>query len=77
MGTKTIRLDEDVYDRVRAEKRDDETFSEAIDRLIGGPSLLELTGILSPEEADEFREVIDDVDTDARDDIDELVDRFE
>ncbi|SDF46514.1 antitoxin VapB family protein [Halorientalis regularis] len=77
MGTKTIRLDEDVYDRVRAEKRDDETFSEAIDRLIGGPSLLELTGILSPEEADEFQEVIDDVDTDARDDIDELVDRFE
>jgi predicted CopG family antitoxin len=77
MGTKTIRLDEDVYDRVRAEKRDDETFSEAVDRLIGGPSLLELTGILSPEEADEFREVIDDVDTDARDDIDELVDRFE
>ncbi len=58
MGTKTIRLEEDVYERVRAEKREEETFSEAIDRLIGGSSLLDLAGTLSDEEAEAAREAI-------------------
>ncbi|MCX2819085.1 antitoxin VapB family protein [Haladaptatus sp. F3-133] len=60
MGTKTVRLDEDVYERVRSRKRDDETFSEAIDRLTGGSSLLDLEGTLSDEEADEVREAIEE-----------------
>jgi predicted CopG family antitoxin len=59
MGTKTIRLDDDVYKRVRAHKRDDETFSEAIDRLIGGASLLDLVGTVSDQEAAEMREAIE------------------
>ena len=51
MGTKTIRLDDEIYERIRAEKREDETFSEAIERLIGDVSLLELAGGLSEEAA--------------------------
>ena len=39
--SKSVRLDEDVYELVSARKRDDETFSETIERLVGGPSLLE------------------------------------
>jgi predicted CopG family antitoxin len=58
MGTKTVRLKEDVYERVRSQKRDDETFSEAIDRLTGGASLLDLEGTLNDEEAKEVREAI-------------------
>jgi len=77
MGTRSVRLDEDTYERIRAHKRDDETFSEAIDRLIGGPSLLDLVGLLSDEEAAEFREAIEDADETARADIDDVVDRFE
>lgn len=50
MGSKTIRLDDDVYERLRDVKRDDETYSEAVDRLLPGGSLLDLTGILEPEE---------------------------
>ncbi len=41
MGTKSVRLDEDVYERVKDKKRDDETFSEAIDRLIGDYTLVD------------------------------------
>lgn len=77
MSSKNVRLDEDVYERIRSKKRPDETFSEAIDRLTGGASLLELRGILSDEEAEEMREAIDDADDAAREDIDELVERFE
>lgn len=58
MGTKTVRLREDVYERIRSRKRADETFSEAIDRLIGGVSLLELEGTLSDEDADAVRDAI-------------------
>jgi predicted CopG family antitoxin len=52
MSTKrTVKLDSNVYDRVKAQKRDDETFSEAIERLIGGRgvSLLDLA-----DDDDEF-----------------------
>jgi predicted CopG family antitoxin len=58
MGTKTVRLDEYVYERVRSQKREDEKFSEAIDRLTGGSSLLDLEGTLDDEEADGVRESI-------------------
>lgn len=77
MGTKSVRLDEDVYETIKAHKRDGETFSEAIERLIDGPSLLSLRGILSDEEAESFREVIDEADSDARDDVDEIVESFD
>lgn len=45
MSTKrTVKLEPAVYDRVKAHKQDDETFSEAIERLLGGRgvSLLDL-----------------------------------
>jgi|JXWS01.1.fsa_nt_gb predicted CopG family antitoxin len=42
MGTKSVRLDEDVYERVKAHKQDDETFSEAVARLMRDVSLLDL-----------------------------------
>jgi predicted CopG family antitoxin len=42
MGTKSIRLDDDVYERVKAHKREDETFSDAVARLIEDVSLLDL-----------------------------------
>jgi predicted CopG family antitoxin len=77
MGTKNVRLDDDVYEQIESEKRDDETFSEAIERLIGGSSLLDLVGILSDEEAEEMRDMLEEVDTDATEGIDDVVDRFE
>ena len=77
MGTRTVRLDETVYERVKAYKHDDETFSEAVGRLIGGPSLLELVGALDEEQVAQMREVIDERDRDDDADVRELVTRFE
>ena len=34
MGTKTIGVTEEVYDRLAAEKRDDESFTDTVARLI-------------------------------------------
>ena len=77
MSTKTIRLDENVYELLRSKKRDDETFSEAVERLLGGPSLRELAGILSDEEAAEFREVIDEANDDYDRKIETMLDEIE
>ncbi|MFW5956636.1 MAG: antitoxin VapB family protein [Halorhabdus sp.] len=33
MGTKTIRVREDVYERLKSRKRSDESFSDLLDRL--------------------------------------------
>ncbi|ELZ41267.1 hypothetical protein C463_13519 [Halorubrum californiense DSM 19288] len=76
MSTRNVRLDEDVYERIKSEKRPNETFSETVERLIGGASLLDLAEILSDEKADEFRRAIDESDGAGTREVDELVDRF-
>ena len=68
MGTKTIQLDEEVYERIESAQRDDETVSETISRLLGTTSLHELVGTLSDDDADEMRASVDasrEADTDA------------
>ena len=60
MGTRTVRLDEDVYERVIARKRDDETVSEAVDRLLRDVSLLDLVdGDHNPDRAAARKEALD------------------
>ena len=46
MGSKTVSLKDETYRRLRREKRDDESFSDAIDRL------------LAEEDANPLRELI-------------------
>lgn len=77
MGTRTVRLDEDVYERIRRLKDDDETFSEAIDRLTGTRSLAELGDVVDEERAAEMRAAVDAADEADAAEVDEVVDRFE
>ncbi len=60
MGTKTIGLREDVYERLKARKRDDESFTDLIDRLIDETSVdwRETFGSLSSEEANELEQAV-------------------
>jgi len=39
MGTKQIRISEDLYARVQSENKEGETLSETLERLVGGYSL--------------------------------------
>lgn len=59
MGSKTVRLDDEVYERLAAHKRDDETYSEAVDRLLGGGSLLDLAGIYSEDEVEDIEAALE------------------
>ncbi|RQH00047.1 antitoxin VapB family protein [Natrarchaeobius oligotrophus] len=58
MGTKTISLADDAYERLRAEKRENESFSDVVRRLTEGTSLEKYHGALSEEVADELEDAI-------------------
>lgn len=57
---RTIRVSEAVYDRIEAHGLEGETIEETLERILPRPSLRELAGILSEEEAEAFREAIAD-----------------
>ena len=76
MGTESIRLDDDVYERIAAHKRDDETFSEAIGRLTCDYSLLAFAGGASAAEADRHRELLAEANATAREDRRERLQRL-
>ena len=79
MPTKTISLDEEAYERLKAHKREGESFSEVVKRIAGERSWTEVAGILSDAEAEELERVVgngrdrsrdrrDRIDADIRDD---------
>ena len=72
---RVVRIDADVYDRIEARKRDEETFSEALERLLAAPSLLHLAGVLN-DDAGAFEAAIDETGADYEADLDDVVDEF-
>lgn len=58
MGTKTISLADDAYERLRSEKKEGESFSDVVRRLTEGTDLSDYYGILSEETADDLEDVV-------------------
>lgn len=58
MGTKNISIPEAVYERLKDEKADDESFGDAIDRLLDSRPLEEFWGAWSEKTAEQTREAI-------------------
>ena len=62
MGTKTIGIRDDVYERLRARKREDESFTDLVDRLLDETTVdwREGFGALAEHDADELERIIED-----------------
>ncbi len=60
MGTKTISLEDSAYVKLKAAKRAGESFSDVINRILGGrePSLLDLRGLFDRKSVDQLAEAI-------------------
>lgn len=76
MGTKTVRLEEDVYEHIKAKKHDEETFSEAIERLTSTWSLLDYDTGRSDEDIERHREAIRASETAGREETREMLERL-
>lgn len=74
---RNIRLTEDAYRRLKSRKQEGESFSDTVERIAGERSLLDLSGILSDEEAEEMREAIREQDDRSRNELDRLTDRMD
>jgi len=72
-----VRLDDDVYERIKSNKSDDESFSDAVERLIGGRSLRDLRGVFDGDQVSEMRDAIEAADRTDRDEIRDVAERFE
>ncbi len=60
MGTKQIRVDEDVYERLAAHKQEGESFSDVIDRLTSDYTLLDFAEDAPDDyDADEHRDLVE------------------
>jgi predicted CopG family antitoxin len=51
MATKNIAISEEAYNRLKSMRRSGESFTDVINRITKSRSILELTGLLSAEEA--------------------------
>ncbi len=62
MGTKTIGIRDDVYERLKARKREDESFTDLMNRILDETTVdwCEEFGTLSQGEADELEQIVGD-----------------
>ncbi|WP_336330936.1 antitoxin VapB family protein [Haloarcula sp. CGMCC 1.2071] len=72
-----VRLEDDVYERIKANKRDDESFSDAVGRLIGGRSLRDLRDVFDEDQVTEIRDAIEQADQDDCDEVRDVAERFD
>ena len=58
--SKQIRLDDGVYERIKSIKRDNESFSDAIERLLGEQSFSDLRDVFDDNQANEMQAAIEE-----------------
>ena len=58
MGTKNIAISDEAYQRLKALKKPGESFTEVIERMTRSRGVLELSGILSKQEASRLAEMV-------------------
>ena len=60
MATKTLTITEESYERLASKKKDNESFSDVINRITNKKSIMEFCGILSNERAESLRKSIEE-----------------
>jgi predicted CopG family antitoxin len=58
MGTKNIAISDEAYQRLKSLKKPGESFTELIERMTRQKGVLELAGVLTPQEGRSMKESI-------------------
>ncbi|WP_276302582.1 DUF7557 family protein [Halorussus lipolyticus] len=72
-----VRLNDDLYERIKATKQEGESFSDAIERLINDRSLRDLQDVFDDDQVDEMRDAIETADEEDVAEVREIGERFE
>jgi predicted CopG family antitoxin len=72
MSSKNISISESAYRKLKALKKENESFTDAVNRLTEERSLLEIAGILSDEEADDIRDNVEGLRDRSRDRVEDV-----
>ena len=61
MASRNVALQEATYERLKAARRQGESFTEAVDRLLAGkePSLLDFVGLIPRKDAEELARTVE------------------
>ena len=73
---KQVRLDEDMYARIVDEKRPNETFSEAVGRLITAWSLTEFDLGLNEDNTEQLADAVEDIEATNIENLDDTLDEL-
>lgn len=77
MASHTVNLSDEAYRRLRAAKREGESFSDVVNRTLRtGGSILDLAGILTDTEAEEFRKAAHEMNERASEEMDRVAKRM-
>jgi len=72
-----VRLDDDLYEHIKANKQEGESFSDAIERLIDNHSLRDLQNVFDGEQVDEMRKATEILNNEDTAEVRELGKRFD
>ena len=61
MGTKNIAISDEAYQRLKALKKANESFTDVIERMTRGRGILELAGVLTKAEGREIRKRVEEI----------------
>jgi predicted CopG family antitoxin len=75
--SRQVRLEDDVYEHIKTNMRDDESFSDAVERLIGGRSLRDLRDVFNDDQVAEMRDAVEAADRADHKEVDDVAARFE
>ena len=75
--SRQVRLEDDVYEYIKTNMRDDESFSDAVERLIGGRSLRDLRDVFNDDQVAEMRDAVEAADRADNKEVDDVAARFE
>lgn len=76
MGSRQVRLDEDVYAKLEDAKRPGESFSDVIDRLTSDWSLAEWGGWMDESATEAHRELLDELEAVDEREAEQLLERL-